>query len=139
MGGTMDKPEEVTVDGHTYPNQAAADRDKTTARWIKGCGFLAITAVIGLFVGCQMLLNAPDKPAEPSAFKAESACREAVQRQLKNPTSAEFADEKTMGSGPFVVTGMVAGTNQLGGMVTYNYICRADGITDAATAELSAR
>jgi hypothetical protein len=129
----------VTVGKHTYPDQAAADRDKKAARWIKGCGFLSITFVVLAFVGCQALLNAPKNHTGGDDALAKSVCRESVKQQLKNPGSAAFSGETTSGGR---VSGSVEAKNALGGSVTYDYTCTTSGIGSnnaTATAHLSER
>jgi hypothetical protein len=129
----------VTVGKYTYPDQAAADRDKKVTRWLKGCGFIAVAFVVLVFVGCQALMNAPKNQTGGNDALAKSACRESVKKQLKNPGSAMFSGEAAVGGR---VSGSVEAKNALGGSVTYDYTCTTSGIGSnnaTATASLSKR
>jgi hypothetical protein len=129
----------VTVGNHTYPDQAAADRDQKSARWIKGCGFLAVAFMVLLFVGCQSLINSSKNSTGGNDALAKSVCRESVKKQLKNPGSATFAGESASGGR---VSGSVEAKNAFGGSVTYSYTCTTSGIGSnnaTGTATLSKR
>lgn len=97
--------------------------------------FLGMPAlVILLVVGCVVTVNVSgDGGRSDGTAKvlARNVCRDAVKNGLKAPSSANFAGEQMTvmadaGSGyDITVKGMVEAQNSFGGMVGYNYECKA--------------
>lgn len=130
--GGMNEDEPVTVKGHVYPSQAAADKDSKNVRRMYGCLIVLAVFVVLVFAGCSALMNSSKNDGGGNTDRlAKSVCHASVEKQLKNPGSAQYSDE-SISSG--IVTGIVEAKNALGGSVSYDYTCTTSGLgSDVAT------
>lgn len=56
--------------------------------------------------------------------QAREACREYVRDRLVAPATAQFSDERVIGSNPTMVAGKVDSQNKFGALLRATYTCR---------------
>ena len=100
-------------------------------RFLPGC-LIAVALFVGAtwWLSSSLLSGSNDEGGNTDRL-AKSVCHASVEKQLKNPGSAQYSGESVGGG---IVTGIVEAKNALGGSVSYDYRCTTSGLgSDVAT------
>lgn len=91
-----------------------------------GCGCLAlVAAVVAIWVVGS--LGGDDEDDGGGEYGARDVCEQFVKDRLKSPSSADFSDTQTTGSGDhWTVTGSVDSENSFGAMIRNTYVCEVE-------------
>lgn len=97
----------------------------------------SVAGAFGLFIVAAfgIAIFTPERPAPIDWHSAvERACHSAVERQLKDPSSASYRDEQIGGTPEdgWTMRGIVNATNSFGGSVPTPFTCAATAIGDGS-------
>lgn len=121
---------EVSTDAKTCPHCGAprpTEPKRNTGRY-----WLALAVVLVFAILLSGRDSARDRALDPQrddAATVQVICQEAIRRQLKSPTSSDFADVQARATGKgrtYVVTGTVTAVNAFNAPLTKPFLCEAD-------------
>ncbi|HQZ19010.1 MAG TPA: DUF2510 domain-containing protein [Vicinamibacteria bacterium] len=122
------RPPEAPVEAVPEPPEVKPGMSRSFLFWGGLAGVLVFIAAVQ---GCGGDDDS-DGGSDINPFAVQNTCEDLVKNNLKNPSSAEFSEQD---QGATFASGLVAGTNALGGTVTYSYRCTLDA--DGKTVRLA--